>query len=71
MHARLGEAAGALGDGVLRTDAGGEYAVRRAGAGHRGRARSGCRAPAAQRVLRTLDDALALRALLRARRCGW
>jgi 3-phenylpropionate/trans-cinnamate dioxygenase ferredoxin reductase subunit len=64
ITARLGEAARALGDGVLRTDTGGAYPfdalvlatgsepVRLPG-------------PGAQRTLRTLDDALALRALLR------
>jgi 3-phenylpropionate/trans-cinnamate dioxygenase ferredoxin reductase component len=64
ITARLGEAACALEDGVLRTDRGGAYPfdalvlatgsepVRLPG-------------PGAQRTLRTLDDALALRALLR------
>jgi len=64
LTARLGEAACALEDGVLRTDTGGAYPfdalvlatgsepVRLPG-------------PGAQRTLRTLDDALALRALLR------
>jgi 3-phenylpropionate/trans-cinnamate dioxygenase ferredoxin reductase subunit len=64
VTARLGEAACALEDGVLRTDTGGAYPfdalvlatgsepVRLPG-------------PGAQRTLRTLDDALALRALLR------
>ena len=64
ITARLGEAACALEDGVLRTGSGGAYPfdalvlatgsepVRLPG-------------PGAQRTLRTLDDALALRALLR------
>jgi len=64
ITARLGEAACALEDGVLRTDKGGAYPfstlvlatgsepVRLPG-------------PGAQRTLRTLDDALTLRALLR------
>ena len=64
ITARLGEAACALEDGVLRTDRGGAYPfdalvlatgsepVRLPGSG-------------AQRTLRTLDDALTLRALLR------
>jgi len=64
LTARLGEAACGLEDGVLRTDTGGAYPfdalvlatgsepVRLPG-------------PGAQRTLRTLDDALALRALLR------
>ena len=64
ITARLGEAACALEDGVLRTSSGGAYPfdtlvlatgsepVRLPG-------------PGAQRTLRTLDDALALRALLR------
>ena len=64
LTARLGEAACALEDGVLRTATGGAYPfdalvlatgsepVRLPG-------------PGAQRTLRTLDDALALRALLR------
>jgi 3-phenylpropionate/trans-cinnamate dioxygenase ferredoxin reductase subunit len=64
LTARLGEAACALEDSVLRTDTGGAYPfdalvlatgsepVRLPG-------------PGAQRTLRTLDDALALRALLR------
>ena len=66
---RLGETATGLDDGVLRTDRGehrfdrlvlatGAAPVRLPGGGP-------------QRVLRTLDDALALRAPAAARACGW
>jgi 3-phenylpropionate/trans-cinnamate dioxygenase ferredoxin reductase subunit len=64
ITARLGEAARALGDGVLRTDTGGAYpfdALVLATGSEPARLPG----PGAQRTLRTLDDALALRALLR------
>ena len=64
ITARLGEAACALEEGVLRTDRGGAYpfdALVLATGSEPARLPG----PGAQRTLRTLDDALALRALLR------
>ena len=64
ITARLGEAACALEDGVLRTSGGGAYPfdalVLATGSGP-----ARLPGPGPQRTLRTLDDALALRALLR------
>jgi 3-phenylpropionate/trans-cinnamate dioxygenase ferredoxin reductase subunit len=64
LTARLGEAACALEDGVLRTDTGGAYPFE-ALVLATGSEPVRLPGPGAQRTLRTLDDALALRALLR------
>jgi 3-phenylpropionate/trans-cinnamate dioxygenase ferredoxin reductase subunit len=64
ITARLGEAACALEDGVLRTSGGGAYPFD-ALVLATGSEPSRLPGPGPQRTLRTLDDALALRALLR------